>query len=192
MFPPLNMQSSNSEDQSDTPMELASPLQTIDSQNSSEPLHSTTSKSPAKMNPSDKGGQGILPMETDPDSDQVLSFIASSKMSGPKEVWIKNLVNLVDKKFDQNAIMRGKRRFCNNYKIAFKCRNKSKNRSAKMAHIEEVIREMDGLKLLNPIQRPSPVSPCNTLVSPTPDPHNEPESNSQSHRPDPPEAPQSK
>ena len=88
--------------------------------------------------------------------------------------------------------MRGKRRFCNNYKIAFKCRNKSKNRSAKMAHIEEVIREMDGLKLLNTIQRPSPVSPCNSLVSPTPDPHNEPESNSQSHRPDPPEAPPTK
>ena len=88
VFPPANMQSSNSDDQSDTPMELASPPQTTDSQNSSEPLHPTTSNSSAKTIPSDKGGQGILPMETDPDGDQVLSFIASSKKSGPKGVWI--------------------------------------------------------------------------------------------------------
>ena len=73
-------------------MELANPLQTTDSQNSSEPPHPTTSKSPAKMIPPDKVGQGILPMETELDCDQVLSFIVNSKKSGPKEVWIKKSV----------------------------------------------------------------------------------------------------
>ena len=99
------------------------------------------------------------------------------------------MVNLVDQKFDQNAVIKGKRSFCNNYKIDFKRRYRSKKRSAKAAHIEEVIRAMDGLELINPILRPSPESPRKTLVSPIPDPHNEPESNSLSLRPDPPEAP---
>ena len=155
MFP-YNLQSSNGYDQSDTPMELASPPQTSDSQNSSEPLHTTTPKSHAKMFPSDKGVQGNLPMEIDLDNDHFLSFIASSKKSGPKEVWIKNLVNLVNKKFDQNAVVRGKRLFCNRHKIAFKYRNKSKNRTAKMAHIEEVIRAMDGLLNEKPKSDASP------------------------------------